>query len=111
MRRTSSSTGEAGVGGWSLTPVTFQCVAQGVLERAQPRLVVLPLIEPFAINGLAHLLRACGADAALGAVELETRRLEGQFAELEDPPDAALEIVDHVLVVDAQHPARQHRVP
>src|SRR5260370_21089717 len=70
-----------------------------------------PLIQALAKYRLPHLLGACSFNASLGAVELEARPLEGQFREVEDPTDAALEIVHHVLMKDAQHPARQHRIP
>src|SRR5260221_6556008 len=91
--------------------VTVQRIAQRVLESPEPWLVVLPLIEPFPINRLAHLLRACRAYAALGLVELNARRLELQAAEVENPPHAAFEIIDHVLMLDSKDPSWKHRIP
>ena len=49
--------------------------------------------------------------APLGLVELDTRRLEWQAAVVEDPAHAALEIFQHVLVLDPQDPAGQYLVP
>jgi hypothetical protein len=42
--------------GTGLLMVSNQCVAQPVLERAEPGLVVLPLEKPFSKNWLANLL-------------------------------------------------------
>src|SRR5437016_2914066 len=92
-----------GVAAPALATVTDQCVALRVFERPQPRLVVTPLVETLAKDRLTHLLGTRGANAACGAVVLEASRLERQFAELEQPPHAALKIVDDLLVVDAQH--------
>ena len=44
-------------------------------------------------------------------MELDAGRLEGQFAVVEDAAHVALEVVDHILVLDAQHTARQHGIP
>src|SRR2546430_12848888 len=89
--------------------------AQGITERLlqwpEPRLVVTPLVETLAKDRLTHLLGTRRADAALGAVVVQARRLERQFAELEQAPHAPLKILDDVLVMDAQHPTRQHRIP
>src|SRR5256886_16378521 len=89
--------------------------AQGITERLlqwpEPRLVVTPLVETLAKDRLTHLLGTRRADAALGAVVVQARRLERQFAELEQAPDAAFKILDDVLVMDAQHPTRQHSIP
>src|ERR1700692_1909866 len=63
-----------------LATVTNPCVAQRVLERAEPRLVVLPLVESVAVNRLAHLLRTRRADAALGLVKFDARGLELEAA-------------------------------
>src|SRR6266478_5448468 len=95
----------------ALATVTDQCVAQRVFERTQPRLVVPPQIESLTIDRLAHLLGTRGSDAALGLVELNAGRLERQFAVVEDPADAALQIPDHVLVVHAQDPPGQDFLP
>src|SRR6266853_4189007 len=71
----------------------------------------MPLLETLAKDRLTYLLGTRGTNAACGAVVLEARRLEGQFAESEQPPDAALEIIDDVFVVNTQHPTGQHGVP
>ena len=49
-------------------------------QRPEPLLVVPPLLEPVAIDGLAHLLGARGPDAALGLVEFEAGGLELEAA-------------------------------
>src|SRR6202011_5856070 len=84
-----------------LAPEAHERIAERLAQRAEPGLVATPLVEALAKDRLAHLLGACGADAALGAVELEACRLERQLAILEDPPYTALKIVHHVLVMDA----------
>src|SRR5205823_12021091 len=91
-----------------LKPVAHQRIPEGFAQRFEPRLVVTPLVETLAEDRLTHLLGARRADAARGAVVLEARRLEGQLAELEQPPHAPLEILDDVLVVIEQHQPRPH---
>src|SRR5207253_6161411 len=94
-----------------LEPVAHQRIPEGFAQRPEPLLVVTPLVATLRKSRLTHLLGARRADAARGAVVLEARPLEGQLAELEQPPHAPLEILDDVLVVDAQHPTREHGVP
>ena len=85
--------------------VAGQRIAERALERLEPGLEVLPLLEPLAKDRLAHLLGAGGAHAALGLVELDALRLELKPAEIEHAPHAALKILDHVLVMHAQNRA------
>src|SRR5882724_7741873 len=92
--------------GSGLAAIAHECVAERYAQRAKPGLKVAPLIEALAEDGPAHLLRARGTDAAFGAVEFDAGRFEGQIAEVEDESDTALEVVDHVLVMDTQHPVR-----
>src|SRR5450631_4088409 len=94
----------------SLT-ISDQRIARRLLERAEPRLVVPPLVEAFAIDGLAHLFRACGSHAALVLVELQASHLEVKTAEFENSPHIPLQVVDHVLMHDAQHPSRKREIP
>src|SRR5690349_8534176 len=59
-------------------PVARERVTQRILERSEPRLVVAPLVHGLAGDGLTHLLGACAAHTALGAVELHACPLEWQ---------------------------------
>src|SRR3569833_2448752 len=86
-------------------------LAQHLLERIQPRLEVAPLVEAFPEDRQPDLLGAGGEHAALGLVEFEARRLELESAELQQTPHVALEVVHHVLVLDSQYFAGQHRNP
>src|SRR6266702_455791 len=70
-----------------------------------------PLVETFAVDGPANLFRACGADAALVLVELQASRLEVETAEIENSPHIALQVVDHILVQDAQNLSREREIP
>src|ERR1700722_4419735 len=85
--------------------------AQRALERTQPGLEATPLVEALFVDRPAHLLRARRAHAALGLVVFETRGLEVESAEIEYAPHVPLEVVHHVLVLDAQHPAGKHCIP
>ena len=44
-------------------------------------------------------------------VEFDAGLLELEPAEVEDSPHAAFEVLDDVLVLDAQDPTRQHCIP
>ena len=70
----------------TLQPISARCIPQRVLERAEPRLVMSPLVEAFAVDGLANLFRACGADASLVFIELQAFRLEVETAEIKNSP-------------------------
>src|SRR5258708_27157053 len=94
-----------------LLGVAAHGITERLLQWLEPRLEMPPLLETLAKDRLTYLLGTRGTNAACGAVVLEARRLEGQFAESAQPPDAALEIIDDVLVVDAHHPTPQHGVP
>src|SRR6516162_2432430 len=95
----------------SVVPVAALCVPERALQRLEPRREILPLVEALAIDRLSHLLGARRAHAAPVLVERYALRLELQAAELQQAAHAALEIVHHVLVVHAQHPAPEHAVP
>src|ERR1700686_1988803 len=86
-------------------------IPERVFQRREPRLEVSPLVDALFVYGLAHLFGTRRAHAALGLVELQTRGLELEAAELEYPPDVALEALDYVLVLDTQDLSREHRVP
>src|SRR5437763_12333747 len=88
-----------------------QEVSQRAFKRAEPGLEVPPLVDPLFIYRLANLLGARGADAPLGAVELYAGGLERQSEEVQQAADVAFEILDDTLVLHAQDPPRQHRVP
>jgi hypothetical protein len=84
---------------------------RALLERAEPRLEASPLIKAFAVDRLPHLFGTGGVDSPLSLVELDACRLEVETAELEDATHAGIEIIDDVLVPDAQHRARQNLLP
>src|SRR5437773_6794341 len=77
-------------------------LAEGGLQGSEPRLEVSPLVDALFIYGLAYLLGARRAHAALGLVELEAGRLEIESDEIEDPPHLGFEILDQFLVLDTQ---------
>ena len=84
---------------------------QGFLQRIQPSLVVPPLLEARPEDRLPHLLGTGRADAALGLVVVDAGLLEGKSAELKDPAYLAFEVVDDLLVLNAEDETRQHPVP
>ena len=92
-------------------PVTGHGVAQGGLQITQPRLEMGPGVEAISENRLAHLLGTGGADAAPVLVEIEAGLFERQAAIVQNAPNLALKILDHVFMLHAQHPARQRRIP
>src|SRR5262249_3109225 len=94
-----------------LAPVALERVAERISQRREPCFEVPPLVEPLAKDGLAYLLRARRTNAALRAVELEAARLKRQLTVPEDSPHPALEVLDHVLMVDTQHAARENSIP
>src|SRR5207302_8778372 len=88
-----------------------QEVSQRAFERAEPGLEVPPLVDALFIYRLANLLGARGAHAAICPVELYAGGLERQSEEVQQAADIAFEILDDALVLHAQDPPRQHRVP
>src|SRR5215467_11232208 len=92
-----------------LIPVARQRIAERHLEWCEPGLVVFPLIETVTKDRLAHLLGACGANAAFIPVEIDACGLEIESAEIEHPAHAAFEIVDDIPVIHAQNPVRKDR--
>src|SRR5882757_2384765 len=72
---------------------------------------MLPLIESLTINGLANLLGTRGAHAADRLVKLDALRFELKAAEVQNAPDAAVEIIDDVLMMYPKNPAGQHVIP
>src|ERR1700733_14366729 len=85
--------------------------SQRALQRTQPGLEATPLVETLFEDRPAHLLRARRAHAALGLVVFETRGLEVEAAEIEYAPHVPLEVIHHILVLDAQHLAGKHCIP
>src|SRR5882724_1666794 len=98
-----------------LSAMSFAIAARRIAERSnegrEPRLEVLPLLEPLTVDGLTNLLRARRAHAAHGLVKLDALRLELEAAEIENAAHVCFEIVHDVLTLQAQHPSRQHLVP
>jgi len=62
---------------------------------------MLPLVESFAIDRLAYLLRAGGAHAAHGLVEFHALGFKLESAEIKKPSHVAFQISDDILVVYA----------
>ena len=87
----------------SFVAIVLQRVPQRVLQRPEPRLEMPPLVESVAIQRLPHLFRTGGAHAALGLVKLDAAGVELESAEIEQAPYVALQVVDQVLVLDAQN--------
>src|SRR5258706_5418151 len=85
--------------------------AQDFLQGGKPRLEVPPLIDAFLESRPPHLLRARGSYASLGLVEFDALWFELEPTEIQDPAHIRLEVFDHVFMLDAKHPSRQHRVP
>src|SRR5262249_58884362 len=86
-------------------------VRESCAQRSEPRLIVPPLVERLTIDRLAHLLRARSAHATLGPIELDAGFLELEPTIIEDSPDVPFEIAHDILILDAQHATRKHRVP
>src|SRR4029077_19464709 len=78
---------------------------------SQPWLIVAPLIQAFAEQGSAYLLGARGAHAAFGLMELDTGGLELQPAVIENASHVALEVIDEIFVLHAQHASGQDGIP
>src|SRR5207302_8867348 len=70
-----------------------------------------PLVDALFIYRLANLLGARGAHAAISPVELYAGGLERQSEEVQQAADIAFEILDDALVLHAQDPPRQYRLP
>src|SRR2546429_7154775 len=88
-----------------------QELPQRVFDRPEPGLEAPPLVDALFIYRLANLLGARGAHAAICPVELDAGGLERQSEEVQQAADIAFEILDDALVLHAQDPPRQHRVP
>ncbi len=84
--------------------------ADGVFQRFQPGLEVAPVIHAFRVNGAAHLLGAQGLRSAAILVKVEACLLEWQSAMLEQAVHLTFRVGHQMLVVDAVHAVRQHRV-
>src|ERR1700682_5305761 len=72
-------------------------IPERVLQRPEPRLEVSPLIDALLIYGLAHLLGAGRAHAALRFVKLQAGGGKVQAHAVQDPLHLALEILDQLL--------------
>ena len=67
----------------SLAPVTLKCIAQSRAKRREPRLKWRHWSNPSRRrSGCRTCSELAVRDTALGAVELQARRLEGQFTEI-----------------------------
>src|SRR5258708_36131900 len=86
-------------------------VAKGNFKRLEPGLEMLPLIKTLAIDGLAYLLGTRGSHASHGLMGLDALRFELESTEFQDATHIALEVVDYVLMMDPQNPARWHVSP
>src|SRR5216683_2022482 len=84
---------------------------QHVLQRLEPRLEMAPLVEPILEDGLTDLLGACSSHAAPRLVVLEALRLEFEAAEIEQPADIALQVLDDFFVLHPQYLSGQHGFP
>src|SRR5579863_6027132 len=85
-------------------------IAQGLLERPEPRLVVTPLIHALRVDRAPHLLGADGLDDAGILIEAQTVLLVRQAAILEHAPQRGLRIRNQLLVVNTVHASRQHLI-
>src|ERR1700686_1715295 len=91
--------------------IALQRIAECMLERFEPGLEMLPLIESLTIDGLADLLGTGGANAAHRLVKLDALGFERQAAEIKNAPHVALQIIDDILMIDAKHPSGQYFIP
>ena len=64
--------------------------------------MLAPAADRSAVDRLAHLIDAGGADRPLGAVEFKAGGVPGQPEERDHPPRLTVEIVDHRLVFDLE---------
>lgn len=78
--------------------VSNQCVAQTILEWAEPGLVVLLLEKPRSENWLANPARGLPSGQHVPFAELDAGRFECEAAEVEDALHFSLEIFHDVLV-------------
>ncbi len=90
--------------------ITQQHRSQGLLERLEPRLVMLPVIDTITINRLAHLLGTGSAHSAVVFVKTQTALIERQATVIQQPAYFAVGVLDHGFVNHPMHTARQHRV-
>jgi len=91
--------------------VVLERITEGVLQRLEPGSEIPPLIESLTIDGLANLLRAGSAHAALRLVEHQALGFEVELAEIKHAPHAALQIIDDVLVMYAQNGSGKRTIP
>ena len=76
--------------GGSLFVIADYRIAQSVLQRAEPGLVVPPLVEPLGKDRLADLFRARRVDTAFQLVELDAGRFKFEAAKFQDASNVAL---------------------
>src|SRR5689334_17766362 len=76
-----------------------------LLQRVEPRFVMLPLLHPLAKNGPTHLFGAGRADSPLVFMESEHPFLEREAAVLEQSAHFAFGVLDHPLVEHAMDAA------
>src|SRR6516164_10518819 len=89
----------------------LETVPERLPQRLELWLEVPPVTDPGAVERLAHLLGACRAHGAARLVEAEAGRFIWQPAMGEQPANAYLRIAHQLLVLNVQHPARQHPLP
>src|ERR1700690_1836129 len=99
------------IGSLMLRFLRLRVPRQRRLQRSQPGFVMPPLVNALAVDRPANLFGAGSMDAAFGLVKFNAGRLEVQFAELEDPPNAAFEVIENVLVLYTQHLSREYAIP
>src|SRR6185436_20803894 len=85
----------------------FQCGPQRTFEWVEPLLEMSPLIHAGPVDGLADLLGARGSHGALVLEEAQAFWLERKPAVVEQAPHLGLDIVDHLLVLNAMYACRQ----
>src|SRR6187397_3495870 len=86
--------------------ISVQHAPKRLLQRVEPRLVMLPLLHPLAKNGPTHLFGAGRANSPLIFMESQYAFLERKAAVREQPAHLAFGVLDHPLVEHAVHAAR-----
>src|ERR1700686_5359134 len=90
--------------------IALQHGSERALERPEVCLVVAPVFNAVAKNGLADLLGAGRPDRALVFIKSQTLLLKGHAAIAEQSAHFRFGIFDQRFVNDSMHAARQHRI-
>src|SRR5262249_21916877 len=90
--------------------IGLQGGTEAALQRTEPGVEVLPLLQTVAKYGFSHLFGACRAHCAGILVEAQAALFERQAAVVEQPTHFAFSVLDHRLVNDTVDPAGQHLV-